>query len=42
MPFYDLAREVANGAKHMKLRSKSHPDPHLGAVAPIADRDQLD
>lgn len=41
-PFYELIREVANGTKHLELRPKSHPDPHLDDIVPEGDWDQLD
>lgn len=41
-PYYEAVREIANGTKHLHLRSKDHPDPHVEDLTPEGDWDTLD
>lgn len=41
-PYAETVRELANGTKHLHLRAKNHPDPHVAGLAVKGDWGTLD
>lgn len=42
IPYGEAVREVANGAKHLVLNARSHPDLHVEGLSPEDDIDTID